>query len=141
MDRQRHEAVCGLPALAHADAHEPSVTGSRTDETVMDRAITAEASGEVSNASVFGGFPLADVPDAGLLVVVVDDEADKANAVANELASLAWERREAFVYRSEPIAQSIANAKALTEHPVVLAEHGNNCVPAGQWTPWPFTKS
>ena len=53
MARQRRKAFCGLPTLAHADAHELSVTGSRTDETVMDRVITAEASGEVSNASVF----------------------------------------------------------------------------------------
>ena len=51
--------------------------------------------------------------------------------MADELASLAWERREAFVYRSEPIAQSIANAKTLTEYPVVLAEHGNNCGAGG----------
>jgi len=117
-----------LPMLTHMNCQSPA---REPMKTVMDRAINAEASGEVSNASVFGGFPLADVPDAGLLVVVVDDEADKASAVADELASLAWERREAFVYRSEPIAQSIANAKALTEHPVVLAEHGNNCGAGG----------
>lgn len=117
-----------LPMLTHMNCQSPA---REPMKTVMDRAITAEASGEVSNASVFGGFPLADVPDAGLLAVVVDDDAEKANTLADELASLAWERREAFVYRSEPIAQSIANAKTLTEYPVVLAEHGNNCGAGG----------
>ena len=41
---------------------------------IMDRAIAAEKrSATVLNASVFGGFPLADIPYVGLAIVVVAD--------------------------------------------------------------------
>ena len=117
-----------VPMLTHMNCQSPA---REPMKTVMDRAIAAEADGEVANASVFGGFPLADVPEAGLLTVVVSENTSDANRVADELSSLAWERREAFVYETEPIAQTIATAKSLTEFPVVLAEHGNNCGAGG----------
>ena len=44
---------------------------------IMDRAIAAEADGEILTASVFGGFPLSDIPHTGLNVIVVSD-GDKA---------------------------------------------------------------
>ena len=40
---------------------------------IMDRAIAAEANGEVLTASIFGGFPLSDIPHTGLSVIVVSD--------------------------------------------------------------------
>ena len=117
-----------VPMLTHMNCQSPA---REPMKTVMDRAIAAEATGEVSNASVFGGFPLADVPEAGLFVAVVADEASAAERVADELADLAWKRREAFVYQSEPLSETIAHAKTLGEFPVVLAEHGNNCGAGG----------
>ena len=45
----------------------------------MDRAIAAEASGEVLNVSVLGCFPLADIPFVGLHgIVVTDDDSSPA---------------------------------------------------------------
>ena len=99
---------------------------------IMDRAIQAEASGEVLNASVFGGFPLSDIPHTGLSVIVVSD-GDKATGdrVRDELLSMAWQRRSEFVFDFEPMDVSVARAGALTTGPIVLADHGDNCGAGG----------
>ena len=91
----------------------------------------AENSRQVSNASVFGGFPLADTSVTGLLTVVVADNQSDADRLADELAAMAWQRRADFVFESEPIANTIATAASLTEYPVILADHGNNCGAGG----------
>ena len=99
---------------------------------IMDRAIEAEASGEVLNASVFGGFPLSDIPHTGLSVIVVAD-GDKAagDALRDELLDMAWDRRADFVHEFEPMADSIGRAKTVATGPVVLHDHGDNCGAGG----------
>lgn len=113
-----------LPMLTHMLEQTPS---RQPMKDIMDRAIAAEDGGEVLIASVFGGFPLSDIPYAGLTAVVVDEAgSDKGRALLAELSDMAWSRREAFVHRTEPIATSIAKAKTMTEGPVILADHGDN---------------
>jgi len=99
---------------------------------IMDRAIAAEASGEVLTASVFGGFPLSDIPHTGLSVIITAD-GDKAvgDALRDELLDMAWERRADFVHQFEPMAASVARAAAIEEGPVVLFDHGDNCGAGG----------
>ncbi|NDH77024.1 MAG: M81 family peptidase, partial [Actinobacteria bacterium] len=99
---------------------------------IMDRAIAAEASGEVLTASVFGGFPLSDIPHTGLSVIVVSD-GDKAagDALRDELLDLAWERRADFIHDFEPMAASIGRATSVPAGPVVLHDHGDNCGAGG----------
>ncbi len=122
-----------LPMLTHMNQHSPMFQPMKD---IMGRAIELEAAGEVLNASVFGGFPLADIPWAGLSVIVVGDESRpgglaRAQACCEELADLAWQRRAGFVYRPDPLAVTIAQAKALDDFPVVLADHGNNTASGG----------
>lgn len=122
-----------LPMLTDVNLHSPMFEPMKT---IMDRAIEMEANGEVLNASVFGGFPLADIPWAGLSIVVVADSADPAalargQACCDELAALAWARREGFVYHPEPVAVTIGKARAIDARPVVLADNGNNTASGG----------
>ncbi|MCP5266650.1 MAG: M81 family metallopeptidase [Burkholderiaceae bacterium] len=120
-----------LPMLTHMNQHSPQFQPMKD---IMGRARAAEASGEVLNASVFGGFPLADIPFAGLSVVVVaDGEAgrERGESLADELAEQAWQRREEFIFRLEPMATTIARAKTATAFPVVLADHSNNTASGG----------
>src|SRR5579885_1038620 len=85
-------------------------------------------------ASLFTGFPHADIANAGLSAVVVTD-GDKALAerLRDDLLARAWDAREAFVYQLEPLAQSIARAQALPagDGPVVLLDHYDNCASGG----------
>ncbi|MFC3231333.1 M81 family metallopeptidase [Marinibaculum pumilum] len=113
-----------LPMLTHMLRQTPS---TQPMKDIMDRAIAAEAGGEVLNASLFGGFPLADIPHVGLSAVVVSDgDAHAAEDLRDELLRTAWTRRADFVFPLEPMADSIARAAAMTEGPVVLADHGDN---------------
>ena len=85
-------------------------------------------------ASLFTGFPHADISLAGLSAVVVTD-GDKvlAETYRDELLDFAWDQREAFVYEIEPLDQSIARAKDLTKSdgPVVLLDHYDNASSGG----------
>src|SRR5437588_600858 len=77
-------------------------------------------------ASLFTGFPHADITNAGLsAVVVTDGDRALAEALRDELLDRAWVEREAFVYQIEPLQQSVARARAMPapqpgEGPIVL---------------------
>src|SRR5258708_5612026 len=65
-------------------------------------------------ASLFTGFPHADITNAGLsAVVVTDGDRQLAEDLRDELLGRAWVEREAFVYKLEPLQQSGAHAKAM----------------------------
>jgi microcystin degradation protein MlrC len=85
-------------------------------------------------ASLFTGFPHADITNAGLsAVVVTDGDRPLAERLRDELLAAAWQAREEFVYRIEPLEQSVARAKAIGagDGPVVLLDHYDNCASGG----------
>jgi microcystin degradation protein MlrC len=88
-------------------------------------------------ASLFTGFPHADIANAGLsAVVVTDGDRALAERLRGELLDQAWADREDFVYRLEPLEQSLARAKAIDppqpgEGPIVLLDHYDNCASGG----------
>lgn len=79
-------------------------------------------------ATLFGGFPMADIPDAGTsAIVVADGNRDKAMAWRERLLAQAWQAREAFVYRHEPLSQTVARAKSIqADGPIILLDHADN---------------
>lgn len=98
---------------------------------IQARAIEMEKQGALA-ASFFVGFPHADIPYAGSsAVVVTDGDAELARRYCDELLQMAWERREAFVYRPESLKISIEKAKALGVRPVMLLDHYDNCASGG----------
>lgn len=114
-----------LPLLTHLNCQTPS---RQPMKDIMDMAMKAEAEGTVLNASVFGGWPLADIPHVGVHGVIVADRRSQTNAgqaLLHDLMALTWERRDEFFFQVEPVAQSIAAAKAMTDGPIVLADHGD----------------
>lgn len=107
------------------------------NRTLQARCREMEAQGALS-ASVFVGFPNADIRCAGLsAVVVTDNDPALARRLTDELLALAWERRAEFVYRITPLAESMAQAQALAaakpagSGPVVLLDHSDNCASGG----------
>ena len=98
---------------------------------IQERAKGIEKDGALA-ASFFVGFPHADIPYAGSsAVVVADGDAAKARAWCDELLDMAWQAREQFVYRVEPLARSLRRAKELRGRPVVLLDHYDNCASGG----------
>ena len=98
---------------------------------LLEMARREEARGMLA-ASVFGGFPLADIWHAGLSVVTIaDGDRDKAESVRDELLAAAWAEREEFVFDSRPLAETVAEAKAMTDGPIILLDHADNAASGG----------
>jgi len=121
------------PILAQTLRMNTEVPGIMAD--LIAAARDAETREDVQAVTVFGGFPLSDIADAGVSVVVVAKDADLAQDVAAELARAAWRGREGFVYREASLDASLAEAKqaakATGEGPVLLLDHGDNCMSGG----------
>ena len=104
------------------------------NKEIQARAKQMEQQGALA-ATFFVGFPHADIPYAGSsAVVVTDGDAAKAQALCDELLGMAWEARAQFVYRVEPLDQSLARAKGMgagSVRPVVLLDHYDNCASGG----------
>lgn len=122
-----------LPLLSHTLC-------SNTNQGAMRRAVEAaremEARPGVLAVTVMAGFSLADIGDAGMSVIVVSDgDAALADGLAGELAAQMWQEREGFVWRSEPMAESLARASALAAQPgngpVLLLDHSDNVMSGG----------
>jgi microcystin degradation protein MlrC len=109
----------------------PPIAGQLTTRGPMrrlyDLADAMEQRPGVVSVSVFAGFPLADIHDAGLSVYVVTD-ADQAlaDALADELAAAAWAMRRDFLHTALPVRAAVARALALDGRPVVLADIADN---------------
>lgn len=130
---QRSEPVVlwrRLPMLTHMLRQTPAMQPMKD---IMDRAMQAERDSEVSIASIFGGFPLSDIPCAGFSIVIVAEHAhlNSGMQLLDELCELAWSRRADFVFPATSVAASIAQAKALEQGPVILIDHGDNCGAGG----------
>uniref|UniRef100_UPI0025B7B1BF MlrC C-terminal domain-containing protein n=1 Tax=Bosea sp. (in: a-proteobacteria) TaxID=1871050 RepID=UPI0025B7B1BF len=107
------------------------------NKSLQARCREMEAQGALC-ASVFVGFPNADIEYAGMSAVVVcDGDADQARRWTDELLEMAWSKRAQFVYQIEPLPVSMARAKELADAklagsgPVVLLDHSDNCASGG----------
>lgn len=117
------------PMLTSTLSHTPS---RQPMKDIMDMANRAEDTDHVLNASVFGGFPQADIPHLSCSAVVVcDRRTAEGEILLNRLLDTAWERREAFLFKGEPLATSIARAKTLDGGPTILVDHGDNTASGG----------
>jgi microcystin degradation protein MlrC len=111
-------------------------TVDHPNRELQERCATMASEGALA-ASLFTGFPHADIANAGLsAVVVTDGDADLAERLRDELLDRAWVEREAFVYKIEPLQEALARAQAMPapspgEGPIVLLDHYDNCASGG----------
>jgi microcystin degradation protein MlrC len=126
-------AWCHPPQLAHTLKMNTSIPGAMQDAIAAAR--EAERRPSVLAVSVFGGFPIADIPEAGVSVVAVAENDSVAAEVVREIGGLLWDRRSELVYHEEPLPQSITKARAAgastSRGPVLLLDHGDNCMSGG----------
>jgi len=117
------------PMMTSTLVHTPS---RQPMKDIMDMAMAAEESGAVLNASVFGGFPHADIPHISCSAVIVcDRRTDEGQALLDRLLGMAWDRRASFLYEGAPLASQIAHARTLGDGPIVLVDHGDNTASGG----------
>jgi microcystin degradation protein MlrC len=120
------------PTIAHRQPPLlPPIAGQLTARGPMrrlyDLADAMERRPGVVSVSVFAGFPLADIHDAGLSVyVVTNGDQALADALADELAVAAWAQRREFLHTALPVKDAVARALALDGRPVVLADIADN---------------
>ncbi|MBI4607762.1 MAG: M81 family metallopeptidase [Candidatus Rokubacteria bacterium] len=94
---------------------------------LYDLADALEQDAKILSVSIFGGFPHADIPDAGLgIVVITDGDPALAEARADELQQVAWEHRHEFVHHGLPVREAVATALATEGKPVILADMADN---------------
>jgi len=124
-----------LPLLSHTLMSGTATPGAM--QRAVDRARALEAEGLLA-VTVFAGFSLADIRDAGMSVVVVaDGDAALAQRTADALAREILAERDGFVYASEPLAASVAQGQRLRASaapdagPVLLLDHGDNVMSGG----------
>ncbi len=87
----------------------------------------AEGRGEILNVSIFGNFLFSDTPDNGLSIVVTAREDQKAaNALAEELADMAWSLRKDFVRKLTSVTEAISISADQARTPVIFSDAGDN---------------
>ena len=125
-------AWCRPPLLTHT-------LRSATAQGAMQHAVAAARRAEEAGllgVTIFAGFALSDTAAPCLSVVAMaDGDTARAAECAARIARDAWTDRGGFVYESEPLHDSIGRAKALAgapgSGPVLLLDHGDNCMSGG----------
>jgi len=101
-------------------------THADPNKSLQDRCRALESQGVLA-ASVFVGFPHADIRQAGLSAVIcTDGDLPAAERYRDELLEAAWRGRDQWVFHCEPLAPAIARAKAIERGPVILLDHFDN---------------
>ena len=94
---------------------------------LYDLADEMEKDPKVISISIFAGFPLADIPDAGLGVyVVTDNDQELAERLAARLARVAWDHRREFIHTALPVKDAVARALAADGRPILLTDMADN---------------
>ncbi len=116
-------------------------THAEPNRSLQAACLEHERAGRALACSVFVGFPHADIRAAGLSAVVcTDGDTEAGETIRDALLDRAWAAREQFVYRAEPLAESVARAKAVGDAPVahgakggpvVLLDHCDNVASGG----------
>jgi microcystin degradation protein MlrC len=87
----------------------------------------AEKQKGILAASVFGGFPMADIPDAGLSVVIVaNSNQTKADKARDKILTYCREQKEEWIYRHEKLTQAVQRAAGTNQFPMILLDHADN---------------
>ncbi|HWL29471.1 MAG TPA: M81 family metallopeptidase, partial [Burkholderiaceae bacterium] len=129
-----------LPLMSHTLQ---SSTQAPAMRAAVEQARKLEEQGSVYAATVMAGFALADIPAPCVSVITVGKDRASAQQAADALAQDIWSQREGFVYRSPPLAESIAQARRMADEPtaqpgcgdpngpVLLLDHSDNCMSGG----------
>jgi microcystin degradation protein MlrC len=121
---QPSKALVRLPLLLNALA---TGTARLPLRAVHEQAASFRQDARVLNISVMGGFAYSDVCDAGVsILVTTDNDPALAQEMAQALAQVAWQHREAARDTGVSVEEAVRHAVHVTTFPVVLAGIGDN---------------
>jgi microcystin degradation protein MlrC len=63
--------------------------------------------------------------------VVANGDRDAAQTWVDRMLDRAWGRCEEFIYQGESLSQAVGRAKALSDGPILLLDHADNCASGG----------
>lgn len=119
-----------LPMITPPETHRVS---QKPMSEVMGRALAAEREPGVLAATIFATQPQLDVPNLGWSsVVVADGDRARAQAVADEIAEIAWRERRNFLHQRTPVAEALRRAREVESGPVVLADSSDGTAGGGE---------
>ncbi len=131
----RPTAALAKPPMLPTSQNMP--TNREPMKSIIAEAHGIEAHPEVLNVTVAGGFPPADVAEAGFgVIVTTDNDAALAGRYADELARFAWNRREEFLGGVASWEEAVRALQAIEHGPLVLVDIGDN-----PWTGGPGDSS
>jgi len=115
-----------IPFLLPGEKAETSAGAMRE---MMQLVADLEAQPAIVSASLMNGHCWADVPDIGVIAVVVTDGSEPlAQAEADQLAATFWARRADFDFHTEayPVDEAVRVAMEAPESTVFLSDSGDN---------------
>jgi microcystin degradation protein MlrC len=65
------------------------------------------------------------------VVTVADADRVEAQQACDKMLGRAWRERAEFIFHSEPLADTVARAKALDDGPIVMLDHADNSASGG----------
>jgi len=104
-------------------------TPQQPAKSLVDRARSLEASGEVLHISLVHGFPWSDVEAAGAAVLIITDrDRPGATRLARDFAARLWDMRAADLALYRTIASSLDRLDAIEREaaPLVIADAADN---------------
>ena len=103
-------------------------TSDKPMKELIEMAKSAEMQKNILAATVFGGFPHADIPDAGTSCVIVTDNNEQLGKdICNSLVKKIWKEKEKFIYKHESLDKAVIRAKKINDGPIILLDHADNC--------------
>ena len=114
-----------LPIMTHMLKQSPL---DQPMKAIMEDMVAELEQPELLNATLFAGFPIADIPHVALGMVMLEvinkegPQESKAEQLIDQLSEQIWQQREQFTYQPKPLSESIRYAKNLNEYPVVVVD-------------------
>lgn len=118
------QALAKPPLIVNIMTHDTSQEPLRT---FMNEARALEEQPGILAVSLLPGFAYADVPQMGpSIIVVTDNDPERARREADRLASRLWEARDRLAASLPDAPAAVARALAADRLPVVLVDTGDN---------------
>ena len=111
-----------IKMMASAEGHDTTFGPMRA---VMDRLHEIEKMPGILDATIFCTQPWLDVTELGWSVLVVtEDDPELGQKLADELATMVWDRREAVLFRKQKVEDVVAeiNASESSAKPFIVAD-------------------